>query len=487
MGEFVHLEDSLFWRAFHHAPIGMGLVSMDGRWLKVNPSLCKITGYSEEEFLQSTFQDITHPDDLQESLLQMKHLTEKKVENYQMDKRYFHKEGHVLWISLSVSRVDHPDGNPLFVIAQIQDISARKWEEISRNQILNENLKHSQESFMVLIDKLPEAAIVLSQDICIYANSVAYSLLESVMEDMLGASILQFVRADFHDMLKERLARLYQGERNRPAEYWMVTRKQEEREAVLFSFPVFFDGKQAILVILQDVTERNKAQQLLAESEKLSTLGLLAAGIAHEIRNPLTALKGFLKLMSSHPVKQDHLSIMESELNRIEAIVNELLFLSKPKNHSISFFDMRELVEEVISFLEPHALLNKATLLFSPKPRAARINGDRNQLKQVFINLIKNAIEATHPGKTIRIDGVVKNGEIRMSVKDEGDGIAPEILEKLGQPFISTKEKGTGLGLMVCYNIIGNHGGRIDVRSNFGRGTIVTVCLPAYPVESVVL
>jgi PAS domain S-box-containing protein len=121
--------DALFQNAFEHAAIGMALVAPDGKWLRVNRSVCEITGYSEEELLQRSFQDITHPEDLDLDLANVKKMLSGKIASYQMEKRYFHKNGAIVWVLLSVSLVREDTGQPRFFISQIQDITSRKESE----------------------------------------------------------------------------------------------------------------------------------------------------------------------------------------------------------------------------------------------------------------------------------------------------------------------------------------------------------------------
>lgn len=121
--------DSLFQNAFEHAPIGMALVAPDGKWLRVNRSICEITGYSESELLERSFQDITHPDDLALDLANVDKMLANEIDNYQMEKRYYHKSGTIVWVLLSVSLVRDEKGQPRFFIGQIQDITNRKESE----------------------------------------------------------------------------------------------------------------------------------------------------------------------------------------------------------------------------------------------------------------------------------------------------------------------------------------------------------------------
>ena len=233
---------------------------------------------------------------------------------------------------------------------------------------------------------------------------------------------------------------------------------------------------------VQDNTEREQSMQLLVQSEKLTAAGQLAAGIAHEIRNPLTSLKGFLHLLKANngnPAKHDaYVTIMNDELNRIDQILSELLVLSKPQ--SVQFIRRRPaaIVRQVLDILQPQAVLKNVQLLVSQMDETVSIYCDENQIKQVLINLVKNGIEAMPDGGRIWVELMAERERVVLSVADEGAGIPEEVLNRIGEPFYTTKEKGTGLGLMVSFKIIENHGGTIRIESAPDRGTRFTITLP---------
>jgi len=240
-------------------------------------------------------------------------------------------------------------------------------------------------------------------------------------------------------------------------------------------------NRYGIMQVL-DITEREQSMQLLVQSEKLSAAGQLAAGIAHEIRNPLTSLKGFLHLMKANngnPAKHDaYVTIMNDELNRIDQILSELLVLSKPQ--SVQFVRNRaaSIIRQVLDILQPQAVLKNVQLLAEQLDETVSIYCDENQIKQVLINLVKNGIEAMPDGGLILIGLTADQRRVSISIADEGGGMPEETLKRLGEPFYTTKEKGTGLGLMVSFKIVENHGGTIQVDSEPNRGTRFTITLP---------
>lgn len=234
------------------------------------------------------------------------------------------------------------------------------------------------------------------------------------------------------------------------------------------------------LTIFRDITDKIKMEDQLRKSDTLSVVGQLAAGIAHEIRNPMTALKGFIQLLED-TIKEDHsmyFSVIKSELNRIDSIINEFLVLAKP--HQLKYMDKNivQIVKETIELLSPQAVLHNVQFNIEIKGNIPNIYCEPNQLKKVFINIIKNAIEVMHTGGFISIIIRNENEMIYVSIKDEGEGIPPEQLKRIGEPFYTTKEKGTGLGLMVSYQIIDEHRGHIEIESEQGKGTTFHIELP---------
>nr|WP_263323641.1 PAS domain-containing sensor histidine kinase [Neobacillus sp. Marseille-Q6967] len=234
-----------------------------------------------------------------------------------------------------------------------------------------------------------------------------------------------------------------------------------------------------IVTISRDISERKKAEEILLQSEKLSIVGELAAGVAHEIRNPLTTIKGFMQLYKWENGSDEINDLLLSELNRIETITSEMLSLGKPQAVHHHQTDLRDLLENTLELLSPQAHLNDIQFNLSVKEPAVFITCEKNQLKQVFLNILKNAMEAMPDGGNIDIDLVTKEDrECILSFRDEGSGIPEEILPRLGEPFYTLKEKGTGLGLMICNKIIKQHNGTITYHSKPQEGTTVEIRLP---------
>lgn len=237
-------------------------------------------------------------------------------------------------------------------------------------------------------------------------------------------------------------------------------------------------------MILRDVTEQKKAQELLIRAEKLSIAGELAAGIAHEIRNPLTAVKGFLQMLQSGAHKSTYYEIMSSEITRIDMILGELLMLAKPIVANLQPKAISSLIQEVVALLEPQANMCNVQILTHFDNDQVQITCEANHIKQVCINFVKNAIEAMPNGGELAIHLTCDERMVYIRFLDQGVGMPEHVLSKIGQPFYTTKEKGTGLGLMVSKKIIENHNEKMRVTSKENKRTTVEIMMPLYKEEA---
>lgn len=235
-----------------------------------------------------------------------------------------------------------------------------------------------------------------------------------------------------------------------------------------------------VLQVIREQTEQ------MTRLDRLNTIGEMAASIGHEVRNPLTTVRGFLQHMGRKEKfadSREFFQLMIDELDRANSIITE--FLSLAKNKAMDFHQLRigQIVAEVAPLLQADALRFKCQLEVSLTD-TANIRADANSLRQLILNLVRNAIEAMPQGGTVKISASSEGSEVLLSVEDEGVGIPADLLEKLGTPFFTTKDNGTGLGLAVCYRIAQRHEAVITVRSQSGRGTVFLVAFKQYRVEA---
>ncbi|MEW9698246.1 PAS domain S-box protein [Paenibacillus sp. SI8] len=599
--------EDLFHHTFDYAAIGMALVSQDGRLLMVNAMFCNLIGFTQAELVGVHFSEFTYPDDLEVDQRLQRQALQGERENYQLEKRYVHRDGSLVWGILSVSLIRDREGSPLYFVCQFQDITGRKWME--------QKLEESKLRYQSLLQHNPDIICILEETGAIISVNpatskltgyhkhelVGRSLLSIVMQEhwrqlwdmlhqakqgLIGNAEIKMVHKQGHTVILEvgfipmiiheqvsgiyviakditkrklneaiidelhtknqlilnavsdgifgineqfgtifwndaamRLTGYSYEEMIGKNPYLILTHACEAEESLnlasrsplhtsmldgvydhdaneIFykkngeSFPVeymaspIYDHGSVVgmVITFKDITERRKTEEMLRKSEKLSVVGQIAAGVAHEIRNPLTSLKGFIQFMQSGAVnKQEYYEIMMAELSRIELIITEMLVLAKPQMVGRQPRSIETIVNSVVTLLETQAVMSNIQIIVETDRDLPLILCEENQLKQSFINLIKNAMEAMPTGGQIHIllqdEGY---GHIRIVIKDEGDGIPDEVLERLGEPFYTTKEKGTGLGMMITHKIIEDHQGYLRVESKVGEGTIVTVILPIH-------
>nr|WP_275592057.1 PAS domain-containing protein [Bacillus atrophaeus] len=354
--------------------------------------------------------------------------------------------------------------------------------DISSRKKFQTILQKSRERYQLLIQNSIDTIAVIHKGKWVFMNESGISLFEAATyEDLIGKNIYDHLHPCDHEDVKKRIQNIAEHKTDSEVmkQSWF-TFQNRLIYTEMVCIPTTFFGETAVQVILRDISERKQTEELMLKSEKLSIAGQLAAGIAHEIRNPLTAIKGFLQLMKPTMEGNDHyFDIVFSELSRIELILSELLMLAKPQQHAFKeHLNLKKLISEVTALLETQANLNGIFIKTAFQRESIFINGDQNQLKQVFINLIKNAVESMPDGGTVEIDTTEDEHSVHVTIKDEGEGIPEKVLKRIGEPFLTTKEKGTGLGLMVTFNIIENHQGTIQVDSKPEKGTAFKISFP---------
>jgi two-component system, sporulation sensor kinase A len=355
----------------------------------------------------------------------------------------------------------------------IYDISSRKNFQFI--------LQKSREKYRKLIQNSIDTIAVICNDKIVFINESGVKLFgANSYTDLLGKNIYSLLHPNDHEQMRSLFSlatkEIKKLELCKPA--WLTLDNRKIYTEIV-CIPTTFFSEPAVQMIIRDVTDRKRAEELMLYSEKLSIAGQLAAGIAHEIRNPLTAIKGFLQLVEIHVKdKKQYFDIIYSELKRIELILSELLVLAKPQEVVFRPALTASLLRDVVTLLETQAILHGVEIHLDLKDEDTLIYCDENQMKQVFINFIKNSIDAMPNGGHLYIHQEREDDYLKICFIDNGCGIPEEILKKIWEPFYTTKEKGTGLGLMVSYKIIENHLGLVSVKSKVNEGTTFEIKLP---------
>ncbi|HUC92106.1 MAG TPA: ATP-binding protein [Paenibacillus sp.] len=476
-GEFQYYKDAFFADFF-----GKAVIDSFGRWLLANRSFYRMVGFEAHELDRHTaFEMFPGAYEAMRELGRNRHSG-----GVTLDCLYAPPAGEQRHIRIRIAESGAP--------ADAAGASARRFllhaSDITELRETERESAHLRAHLNHVLDSVYEGVYGIDATArTLYWNAAAEKLTGYSGEDLSGHHLLDLVSTpDPKDGL---LAAERNGGYTVSAEKDAAGARDDIfRRKDGTTFPAEYkvrpviDGERTIgtLITFTDKTERMKSDELIVRSEKLAAAGQLAAGIAHEIRNPLTSLKGFLQLLKTggaNPSKREaYVAIMNGELNRIEQILSELLVLSKPQTVQFVRKRVSTIVEQVVSLMQPQAILKNVEIVVLPMSETVFVYCDDNQIKQVLLNLVKNGIEAMPQGGRLTIGMAADSERVAVTIADEGLGIPENKLQRLGEPFFTTKENGTGLGLMVSYKIIDNHNGRIDVQSRLHGGTTFTITLP---------
>ena len=475
----------------NHNVDAITIFDLEGHMIQANKAYERIFGWSEKEILGKKLPCV--PDFLMDQALEnIKSITTKNPDITKLETVKQRKDKTLIDVSLTVSPILDLRGNVIALSAISRDISERKRAERELQQ-LHQQLKDSEMKYRALIEQANDAVYVveLNEDQVptqfVEVNPVGCKRFGYSREELLSIPFFNIVSQNSPMIIKV-LAKIKEGQSffTLQDEYTFPTGKTIITE---FSIRIFsLNGKNVFLSISRDITERLKTEELLRKSEKLAVVGQLSTAIAHEIRNPLTAMKGFMHLLKSTENKNNeyYIDIVLSEIERIDSITNEFMVLAKPQALDIKTNDLNVLMRQIVMILQPQAMMNNIQITTEFTSDTSFVLCEGNQLKQVFINILKNAIEASPIGGEvlIQIEYIPDINQVNIRFIDYGCGIEKERLPYLGEPFYSIKENGIGLGLMICYKIIEKHQGKIFIESEVGKETTVNINLPISTLEN---
>ncbi len=360
----------------------------------------------------------------------------------------------------------YPSPNGLSVF--FQDITEKK-----------EAVLQSEQHYKSLFEHHPDA--VFSFDL-----EGNYLSVNKGMEELLGYSEEEYKKLSYIPLVSEDSLEITNAHFNKAAngetqnyETKALHKNGHVVHVCVANIPIIVNEKiVGVYGIAKDITKQKQAEEMLIRSEKLSVVGELSASIAHEIRNPLTSLKGFLQLMKSTGTEVPaYFDIMTDEISRIESITGELLLHAKPQAHRFNYENVKEITEHVLVLLGSQALMNNVEVV-TDVDTIPPFKCIGNQIKQVLINVIKNAIESMPNGGELVVQVKHRENKVCIQVRDTGCGIPEEFLDEVGLPFYTTKEKGTGLGMMTTMRIVETHGGEFRISSKVNVGTDIEINLP---------
>ncbi|WP_203554246.1 PAS domain S-box protein [Bacillus sp. B15-48] len=469
------LEESMqrYQSLFDYHPDAVFSCDLDGKFMSVNDAMVKVTGWSREELLKISPLSLLNKKDEKKVVYHFKASRNGKTQDYDLQIMNKRKE----LVDIQVKNIPIVVDNKVIGVYGIaKDISVEKklWKQ----------LLQSEEQYRQLVEESPEAIILKKENYnnWSFVNQTGVQLLKAMTkEEITSRPLLDFIHPDDH--IKVKNSRPINDDGHYSFECRFICLNGDIIDVEVNAIPIVYDGDSYLHIMVRDITELKQSREFIQQTEKLTVVGELAAGIAHEIRNPLTSLKGFTQLLEDKAdCNPEYMEIMITEIERINTIVSELLLLTKPKMLEFRQIEIRHVFDNIITLMSAQANLYGVTIQLKMNASIDHLilYGVENKLKQVFINIIKNAIEATEDGGNIIVEIKQHGNDIEFQFVDGGCGISSEVLSKLGKPFFTTKENGTGLGLMVCYSIIKSHQGTMVIDSVVGEGTKVTIRLPLY-------
>ncbi|MBI4798558.1 MAG: PAS domain S-box protein, partial [Desulfarculus sp.] len=474
----------VFRQVFAQAALGMALVSPQGRFLRVNRHLCEMLGYSEHEFSALDLTQLVHPEDLEATQRHLANLP-RGPRVVQQERRFLHRYGHALWVLVKSTLVHGQDGRLEYLISLYMDITQQKVAEAA--------LSESEEKYRTIFETAGSAMVIMEEDTTILlANTEFARLTGTRKEDLNGkASWTQFIAP--HDVQRmlgyHRLRRVDPGAAPRAYEAQVFDGQARLRDCLVTVAVV--PGTRRSVASLLDLTERKQLEAQLRQAQKMEAIGTLAGGVAHDFNNILASILGFTEIALHDFLEPGHpacgpLEEVIRAAKRARDLADQILTFSRRGSEERLPLSLASVVKEALKLLR--ASLPAFIEISAPiDGQAGMVLADPTQMHQVVINLCANAAQAMgQAGGRLMVglklqdldqqdadglDGLAPGPHVCLSVGDSGQGMAPEVLERIFEPYFTTKGpgEGTGLGLAVVHGIVKGHRGAIQVKSTPGQ------------------
>lgn len=384
-------------------------------------------------------------------------------------------DGEEFPIEAAISQISI-EGKQFYTVV-LRDIAERKRAE--------QLLLQSEERYRRLIDVSPVAIFVHRGEKISFVNQQGLALLGATCrEQVVGRSPFDFIHPEHADAARHRIHRIvHEGEEVVPAEERFVRLDGSVVEVEVVAARFVDQEGVGIEVVVRDVSERILMQEQLKKAERLAELGTIASGMAHEIGTPMNVILGraeyLMDRVTEEPIKKG-LQTIVVQVERITKVMNQLLSFARRRAPERQVLDLKDVVENSIEIFQERLARNRIRVELELDDRCSPVHADSDQMNQVMINLIMNAVHAMPSGGMLRIGMGPAGGMVRLTVADTGHGIPQEVMSHIFDPFFTTKEfgKGTGLGLTVVKGILEEHGGAIVAASEPGTGTTFTIMLP---------
>lgn len=456
-------------------------LSDEGKFLFVSPGWTETLGHDISEVEGQSFEIFVHPDYVHvcKSFLERVIATDEPQKGVEYIVK--HRNGTWHWYTSSGAPVKDKSGRTLYYVGLAIDITERKKAEEALNQYSQQleqlvgertrELDEANREISNILESISDNFVAFNKKLqFVYVNKAAEKII-GLRGDLIGQT-LEEVNPDYNRMALEIYQQVLREQKPR---YFEAFFEQYQRWMAVTVYP----SNEGISVYSRDITDRKQLEKEIARLDRLNLIGEIAASIGHEIRNPLTSIRGFLQMLKCQDEYEKDMmffDLMIEELDRANDIITRFLAMAKDKRVDLQ----PQYLDEVIKYLYP---MIKADANYKDmdvdlnlgKPPMPLI--DAKEIRQMILNMARNGLEAMSPGGILTIGTTLEGNDIILYIKDQGRGLKPELIDKLGTPFLTTKENGTGLGLAVCYSIAARHNARIDFETG-PEGTTFFVRFP---------
>ncbi|MDF9408828.1 PAS domain S-box protein [Pelotomaculum isophthalicicum JI] len=364
----------------------------------------------------------------------------------------------------------------------MRDIEAQHRKQLKTNlQKLKEEIamrERAEEQYRKLssaLEQSPSIAVITDTMGNIeYVNRKFTGVTGYLPKEVIGKNMFEQQYGSSTEKYKEILDTVNSG--NEWSEELFNTKKDGEYYWESMSISPFKNTKGIIthfIKMAEDVTHRKTMDLEIARLDRMNLVGEMAAGIGHEIRNPMTTIKGFLQLLrikDKYVQDREHFDLMISELDRANSIITEYLSLARNRAVELKEQNLNSIINNLFPLITADALITDKNIV-KELGEIPDLFLNEKEIRQMILNLVRNGLEAMSSGGNLTIKTFTDGDEVIIAVQDQGKGIEPEVLEKIGTPFFTTKDSGTGLGLSVCYSIASRHNARIDIKTGLGGTT----------------
>lgn len=455
----LQLSEEKFFKAFQCCPDIITISTLqEGRYIEVNEAFLTLVGYDLEEVIGRDISELCVWDKPQERMRIIKEIQAKgSIHNQEICFRT--KNNDLLTTLISADTIDIAgEAHFLFVV---KDISDRKRME--------EALRLSEERFYKAFNASPITMSIstVEEGKFLDVNNSFCHTLGGNRSQILGRTAYEIgFWVDELDRQKIKQSILDNvSVSNVEVQFRKIS--GDIRLGLFSAERVDINEEICILSLFHDLTERRQMEMEISRLDRLNLVGEMAASIGHEIRNPMTTVYGYLQMMrndKNHHQDIDCLDLMLEELDSANKIITEFLYLAKNRTLELKAIGLNTILRSIFPLLQANAMLQDKGVILQTK-EVPDLLLDEKEIRLLILNLVNNGLDSIPAGKNIHISTFMDHSNVVLAVQDQGCGIAKEILEKLGTPFFTTKENGTGLGLAVCYGIATRHNAKIEIQT----------------------